>query len=225
MPIASLMDASHTTGIADGIESFFYVILHHAIRFCPHNVNATDFINKTFIPDVQRSDGAILCPMNKELIVAVDGKLTFRRTRVVFYGQPGQTGIRNFPLNRLLLVLLQWLKAQYDVLEYETAVRRSSGSAVASTSNSDCGPSAKVRRVEPRSSNWAIFTTIERPASAEDNSQEEPVRPPQQTYELANCVSAHKAIKELFGQAKSTDWPEDDVVGDQWIRGGPGPFR
>ena len=225
MPVASLMDTSHTTGIADEIESFFYVILNHAIRSCPHNVNATDFINKTFVPDAQRSDGAILCPMNKELIVAVDGKLTFRRTRVVFYGQPGQTGIRNFPLNRLLSMLFQWLKARYDVLKYETVTRCSSGSTAASTSNSDSDPPAKLRRVEPGSSNGPIATAFEHPASAEDNSQEEPVRPPQQAYELASCVSAHKAIKELFGQAKSIDWPENDVVGDQWIREGSFPFR
>ncbi|KAI1784479.1 hypothetical protein LXA43DRAFT_901579 [Ganoderma leucocontextum] len=217
MSVASLSDRFHITGTADEIESFFHVILHNAIRFCPHTVDATEFIDSTFITRTRQSDGAVRCPWNKMSILTEYGVLKFYGEKVVFYGQPGQPGSRNAPLNHLLSNLLKWLKARYDVLKYESSPRLASIPATPSSSNGDLP--AKRQRVEPGPSNEAVTTGRGPSASVEDDWQLDPVRPSDQTYELASRIDDYKAVRELFqGQVKRMDWPENDVVGDQWIR-------
>ncbi|KAM5536481.1 hypothetical protein V8D89_009917 [Ganoderma adspersum] len=215
---------SHVPTTADELESFFHIVLHHAIRFCPHNVNATDFISTTFVPNrdpAGPSDGAdgVLCPVNKEIIVAELGVLKLRGRKVVFYHD--QSGARrNAPLNRLLSTMLRWLKARYDLLEYDSESTATAPSS--STSALDDGgnlQSVKRPRVEPkiRASNDAVTATDGgRSASV---SEENAVRPSDKTYELARRVDDHDAVRKLFEEAlKSTDWPVNDVVEDQWIK-------
>ncbi|KAM5535319.1 hypothetical protein V8D89_011004 [Ganoderma adspersum] len=224
MSVAALTNgASHVPTTADELESFFHVVLHHTIRFCPHNVNATDFINTTFVPDsaTELSDGAgaVLCPLNKEIVVAELGVLKLCGRKVVFYHD--QSGARrNAPLNRLLSTMLRWLKARYDLLEYDSESTATAPSS--STSALDDGgnlQSVKRPRVEPkiRASNDAVTATDGgRSASV---SEENAVRPSDKTYELARRVDDHDAVRKLFEEAlKSTDWPVNDVVEDQWIK-------
>ena len=238
MSVASLMNsASHVLTTADELESFFHVVLHHAIRFFPHNVNATDFINTSFVPDRRdlagRSDGgadAVLCPLNKEIIVAELGVVKLRGKKVVFYrdSQSGtqSAGNRNAPLNHLLSAMLRWLKARYDVLEYDaTTTAPSSPTSPGPSLNRDTVTHlpAKRPREEPRPSNWNDAASIAAsgglPASSSASEERDAVRPSDKTYELASRVDDHEAIRKLFEEAlKSMDWPVKDVVEDQWIK-------
>ncbi|KAI1784486.1 hypothetical protein LXA43DRAFT_1066737 [Ganoderma leucocontextum] len=220
MSIASLSDRFHITRTADEIESFFYVVLHNAIRFCPHNVDAKEFIDSTFITRTTQSDGGVRCPWNKMELLTEHGVLKFYGEKVVFYGQPGQPGSRNAPLNHLLSNLLKWLKARIYSQKSQQSSKGSPyvpGAGFLMSSNGDLP--AKRQRVEPGPSNEAVTTGREPSASVDDDWQSEPVRPSDQTYELASRIDDYKAVRELFqGQVKRMDWPENDVVGDQWIR-------
>ena len=237
MSVASLTGgASHVTTAADELESFFHAILHHAIRFFPHNVNATDFINTTFVPGSAtepsqfKGAGAFLCPLNKEIIVAELGVLKLRGRKVVFYrdSQSGtqSAGNRNAPLNHLLSAMLRWLKARYDVLEYDaTTTAPSSPTSPGPSLNRDTVTHlpAKRPREEPRPSNWNDAASIAAsgglPASSSASEERDAVRPSDKTYELASRVDDHEAIRKLFEEAlKSMDWPVKDVVEDQWIK-------
>ncbi|KAI1784470.1 hypothetical protein LXA43DRAFT_212365 [Ganoderma leucocontextum] len=218
MSVASLTEGFDITSLrtADKVESFFHVILHHAIRFCPHNVDVTEFIDSTFITHTRQSDGGVRCPWNKMNILKEHGVLKFYGKKVVFYGQPGQPRSHNAPLHTLLSTLLKWFKARYDILDYEKSPQLASISVTPSSSNSDLP--AKRQCVEPEPPNEAVITDGGPSASVEDDWQSEPVRPSDQTYELASRVDDQKAVSELFRQVRSMDWPENDVVGDQWIR-------
>ena len=237
MSVASLMNsASHVLTTADELESFFHVVLHHAIRFFPHNVNATDFINTSFVPDRRdlagRSDGgadAVLCPLNKEIIVAELGVVKLRGKKVVFYrdSQSGtqSAGNRNAPLNRLLSTMLRWLKARYDVLEYESSATAPSNPTSGLNCNTVTHLPAKRPRDEPRSSNQndaasTSITTSGGPSESSSASEERDAgRPSDKTYELASRVDDHEAVRKLFEEVlESKDWPVNDVVEDQWIK-------
>ena len=236
MSVASLTGgASHVTTAADELESFFHAILHHAIRFFPHNVNATDFINTTFVPGSAtepsqfKGAGAFLCPLNKEIIVAELGVLKLRGRKVVFYrdSQSGtqSAGNRNAPLNHLLSAMLRWLKARYDVLEYESSATAPSNPTSGLNCNTVTHLPAKRPRDEPRSSNQndaasTSITTSGGPSESSSASEERDAgRPSDKTYELASRVDDHEAVRKLFEEVlESKDWPVNDVVEDQWIK-------
>ncbi len=75
----SSSDRAHTT--ADELESFFNVILHLAIRFCPHDMYAPDCIDGIFVDPVAVYGGdTIYCPASRCVMIARSGELKYMST-------------------------------------------------------------------------------------------------------------------------------------------------
>ena len=209
MSVASLLDALHVVGTADEIESFFNVLLHNAIRYCPHNMelHVPEFIRKYFVDFTRLPTGALECPETKVYLVTELGAVKFGQRVLTFGTAPDEP---NEALNMLIPELLSWFKARYQILEYERLLGPGNPSDQAAHPDAT-GPPARRQRVESESSNTG-------PAGSGKvfgkKVVQGPVQPSAETYELAANLKDHSSVRDLFWQAKSWKWPENEMLQD-----------
>ena len=99
-------------GIPDDLESFFHVLLWHALKYLPHNcLNVGDFTT-TFFDGFYHVDGAYLCGHHKKLSMQ-QGMLLVGRNEVPLFFSTAQGSQENHPLNKVIHQALRILKTRY----------------------------------------------------------------------------------------------------------------
>ena len=202
-PRSSELHPAPIPATADELESFFNVLLHLALRFCPHNFYAPQLIYKTFLDSVGPPMGDF-CPPLRRSMIAQDGELKAITSKLVF-GRPGRP---NEPLNRLFRIMLGWFNARYKILQHENET------VMAQASSTVPGPPARRQRVEP-----GMMPPDEALLPAEVHElvdrNADPSRPPDAVHKLACFLQTHDAVRDLFREMKGWGWPEDDVAEDR----------
>ncbi|TBU58955.1 hypothetical protein BD310DRAFT_906267 [Dichomitus squalens] len=200
---------------ADEIESFFNVLLYNVIRYCPHNMelHVPDFINRYFVDFRRLPTGTFECPETKVYIITSDGALKFGN-RIITFGRASDEP--NEALNTLILELLDWFKARYEVKAYDRSLRSGNSSAPSDPSDRP----ARCRRIKTEASSTG-------PAKSGKVFGKKTARrvskPSAETYELASNLKDHTSVRDLFWQAKSWDWLENEVLQDHLDVLGPLP--
>ena len=205
MSVASLLDARHVVGTADEIESFFNVLLDNVIRHCPHNMElyVPELIHRYFVDFTRPPTGALECPQTKLHVITKLGTVQFG-TRVLEFGTASHEP--NEALNLLIAELLSWFKARYEILEYERLLHSNRAAHL-----DPCGPPTRRQRVESEPPNTG-------PANSGKVFGKKiiqgPVQPSLETYELAANLNDHASVRDLFWQAKSWRWLENEMLQD-----------
>ncbi|KAM5535310.1 hypothetical protein V8D89_010995 [Ganoderma adspersum] len=200
---SSELHPAHTPGIADELESFFNVLLHLALRFCPHNFYTPQIIYKSFLDSVGPYMGDF-CPSTRRLMIAEYGELMAITSKLVF-GRPGRP---NEPLNRLFRMMLGCFNARYKILEREHETM------TAQATSTVPGPPARRQRVGPDLVPPEDALPLAEVHELVDRDVD-PSRPPDAVHKLACFLQTHDAVRDLFRETKSRVWPEDGVVEDR----------
>lgn len=195
-----LSDATHGAGIADELESFFNVLLHLAVRFCPHNVSAPRFVHNHFVYPMAYYNGEMYCPRERWWTIAGSGypSLEFMSSELVF-GRPEQP---NKPLNGLLRTMLACLHARYKIFEYEHKMAYLPD------------PSALRQRVDLDTlppDDALIFAELRELFDRDAK----PKRPSDAICRLARLLKDHHTFRELFREMVGKVWPQDEVMEDR----------
>ncbi|KAI0696504.1 hypothetical protein C8T65DRAFT_583446 [Cerioporus squamosus] len=113
MSVALLSHLKANVEVCDELESFFYVVLHHAVRYLQSNfddMTVANYIDE-FFDQYGYANNQYTCG-EKKFSAITNGKLAYTNIKLVF----AAAGI-----SKLLEELLSWFQANHIVMEYDRA--------------------------------------------------------------------------------------------------------
>lgn len=194
------------TGIPDDLESFFYVILWHAVRFLRHNCSDVDSFMANFFDGVEFYNGYFHCGSAK-LATMRDGVIRLCTNAL-------NTGLLEFrihdsdeahPLNDLFDDILELFKAYYVI--HTKVPSRSRARRIHNVRQVGTTDSSHPNRGQVTSEISYVHAT--EPTSAYSTASSVP----------AHQLSDHDAMSGIFKDALNQEWPEEDKVEDQLSAG------
>ncbi|TFK81232.1 hypothetical protein K466DRAFT_604669, partial [Polyporus arcularius HHB13444] len=229
MSVALLSHLKANVEVCDEVESFFYIVLYHAVRYLESNLNDNTVANYIdgFFDQYGFDNDQYTCG-DKKLSTIMTGKLANASTKLVF----AATG-----MNKILENLLSWFHANHIVTEYDRTLREcQSGSAA---THSPLPPSSGCPRhstppprpptpPSPSPSSSVSFARGEFAFEADIKARKAPSARIRQTKhdwapsaeqrELARLVVTHDAMLDYLDDALEWDaaeWEHSECVGDR----------
>ncbi|KAI0656055.1 hypothetical protein C8Q70DRAFT_1056934 [Cubamyces menziesii] len=222
--LLNTLDSDEADEISDELESFFHVIVYHAVRYLKSNLNTAyvaDFIDEYF-NTFRYQWGTWGCGYHKQNVIHSGDLRTSDRKKSVKFGRP---------LDNVLDTLLRWFHSHYAVQEYtydlEERQRTSptSPTPASSSDNETDDDDIPVRRLTKflaMNKNWkrprAHSTNSETSMKGVDHDVSRHVRPPtQEQYDLAAKVKTHDEFMRLLDNALSSKQKNRrDPTGDRY---------
>ncbi|RDX51422.1 hypothetical protein OH76DRAFT_289018 [Lentinus brumalis] len=244
MSVALLSHLKANVEVCDEVESFFYVILYHAVRFLSSNFDELTVANyiDEFFDQYGYANGQYICG-EKKFSAITNGKLAYTHIKLVFAAAG---------MNKVLEDLLSWIQAHYSVLEYDRTLQESTSESIttrsSSPSPSESGRAATtppLRPLTPPSPSRSTAFTVNEPALEDEDQIEDqdelededefdehfgadmagarpPVKrtpaPSAEDRRLASLVATHTAMYNLLTEALKWDaaeWAHGETVGDR----------
>ncbi|KAI0742361.1 hypothetical protein C8Q80DRAFT_1187796 [Daedaleopsis nitida] len=214
MSVASLLEPGKALFVSDEVESFFHVIIYHAIRYMFNNcTNVYSFMKDYF--DGVSYDGAIPTCGEKKSATMQNGKLAHAGRAIKFHSP----STKSHPANRVLAELLKRFKAFYHARELAVEDEGADG-------NVDVDCPLELPMVEPSNglvslSKSDVPTTppaesVEEDASADSTPSAIGEGLSEEEKALADDIETHKFFGELLRDAiNNRAWPKDDKTSDQ----------
>ncbi|KAH9913814.1 uncharacterized protein BXZ73DRAFT_106834 [Epithele typhae] len=232
-PIICLKDPETVVGVAEELESFFYVFLYNAVCLLDHNLpDVHEFVSKFF------DDNSARVPMLK--MSAMDPQGVIRDSNRVELEFEASGGATAHPINSLIDELLQLFQARYQVLKYDDDLRayRKKLSALQSQQeplandaktnsddvelvNSDTTDEPDAAAKPPPSQVRILadeLAVVPRPTRVP--RAKEPKPPGQDVSDLAARLDDHAYVIGLFkGYLLQNNWPAKDRLPESALRG------
>ncbi|KAI0699933.1 hypothetical protein C8T65DRAFT_831736 [Cerioporus squamosus] len=208
MSVALLNRPGKVVEIPDDLESLFYVLLYHAVRYLKSNCTSVPNWLEDFFDIFNYVDGAYTCGHKKENAIQ-SGKLIIKndtKTRLKF----------DSPMDQLLDTLLRSFRAYYIVKEYDEAQQKTKAQVKvkATTPTTSTSGASRLRRKlapPPFKVDDKVLAQLERspPSEPEENP------PTEQERELALTVSNPQLFVLSLRKYAMMDWAADDKEGDR----------
>ncbi|OJT11704.1 hypothetical protein TRAPUB_11766 [Trametes pubescens] len=227
MSVAYVRDPGRPVAIADELESFFHVLLHHSIRYLGHSFHdtVTSFIIDYFDTFQRFRDNTTRCSMAKVRAVT-DGRISIDDQVLEFNPEVDSKGkLQQHPLNDLLKKWLVLFNARYDLFEQQ---RRELRASRAVTNLSPGGASSRVEAeedVEDLASAFPVgefpdivttrYSLIDLDTPDDDAASAEATVARMKAENAAELEDHIKTIKIFENYIKTRQWPLHDVVADQ----------
>ncbi|KAI0696474.1 hypothetical protein C8T65DRAFT_583405, partial [Cerioporus squamosus] len=224
MSVALLSHLKANVEVCDEIESFFYVVLYHAVRYLKSNFNDNTVANyiDEFFDQYGYVNDKYTCG-NAKLLTIVTGKLANSTTKLEFAAAG---------MNRVLNKLLSWFHAHHIVTEYDRAPKDSSSKSTVAPSSplspSRCPPTPPSHPLTLASpSGAALFTENEIEAEGDEDDSESNVDITEDEDELAptaperrraRLVVTHAAMLKLLKESLewgAETWAHSETLGDR----------
>ena len=224
--LLNTLDSDEADEISDELESFFHVIVYHAVRYLKSNLNTAyvaDFIDEYFNTfRYQWGTCQWGCGYHKQNVIHSGDLRTSDRKKFVKFGRP---------LDNVLDTLLRWFRSHYAVQEYTNDLEERQRASPTSPTPASSAPSAlhdddiPVRRLTKflaMNKNWkrprAHSTNSETSMKGVDHDVSRHVRPPtQEQYDLAAKVKTHDEFMRLLDNALSSKQKNRrDPTGDRY---------
>lgn len=226
MSVALLSHLKTNVEICDELESFYYVVLHHAVRYLQSNfdnLTVANYIDE-FFDQYGFVNEQYTCG-DKKFATMLTGRLANSTTELVF----ASTGV-----NTVLERILSWFHAHHIVTEYDRAPKETPPAAAAPTSPPlrplTPPPPRPPTPPSPSPAESVFFTEDEFEYEDEDDIEadqaqsvdipehERKAAPTAQQRQLASLVITHDAILKFFKDALEWDasfWAHSENVGDR----------
>ncbi|RDX51432.1 hypothetical protein OH76DRAFT_1401290 [Lentinus brumalis] len=227
MSVALLSHLKANVEVCDEVESFFYIVLYHAVRYLESNLNGNTVANYIdgFFDQYGFDNDQYTCG-DKKLSTIMTGKLANAKTKLVF----AATG-----MNKVLEDILSWIQAHYIVMEYERTLQDTPSVSTA-TPSSVPRSSGRIRpptppprpRTPPSPSPSPAFPAGDGFAFEDDIVNEAPFAhihtaqpnpaPTAVQRALAGQVVTHDAMLQYLDGALKWDaaeWEHSESVGDR----------
>ncbi len=204
MSVALLNRPQKDAEIPDDLESLFYVLLYHAVRYLKSNCpNVPDWL-EDFFNVFSYFDGAYGCGHWKQNAIQTEQLVLKRATRTPL--------IFNSPMDELLGSLLDSFQAYYFVKAYDEKQQEAEAQSQLKTptlSTSASGASRPRRKYD-------LTFKVDKQVLAQLAARRPPVRvPSEEQRELAKIVSNPQLFVAWLQRYAMMDWPADDKEGDR----------
>ncbi|TFK83362.1 hypothetical protein K466DRAFT_665889, partial [Polyporus arcularius HHB13444] len=208
MSVAILKNPRRVVEIPDDLESFFHVLLYHAIRYLHSNLDELevgDWI-EDFFDCYTVTDDVYYCGKTKLYVMTTSAQLTSSKGKVSFES----------PMDELLGFLLSSFKALYAVTAYDEEQE--------SLAKSSDG----LENIDPDESSDEDYDYDydydfgPSPGALKPFNVHQPVKPVQEKYvpseqdrEVAKNVTTHGALAMVLHEFLHSKWAKSDKVGDR----------
>ncbi|KAI0684177.1 hypothetical protein C8T65DRAFT_722537 [Cerioporus squamosus] len=208
MSVALLNRPTKAVEIPDDLESLFYVLLYHAVRYLKSNCTSVPNWLEDFFDVFSYHEGAYACGAKKEKAIDSGELIVKTGTQLQF----------NSPMDELLDRLLRAFQAYYAVKKYDKNHKAASLQTELPTATTS---SSTAQATRPRKSK-----SIRRLPDVDDQVLAQlpraPPKKPKQTpppteedRELAGSISNALAFLRLLSEYTDVDWVADDKEGDR----------
>ncbi|TFK79242.1 hypothetical protein K466DRAFT_668174 [Polyporus arcularius HHB13444] len=193
--------------VSDELESFFYVMLYHAVRYLRSACAANTIANylDEFFDQYGWDDGRYVCG-NKKLATIMSGCFHVVDTTTLKFDSH---------MDSVLAVLLSWFKAHHTVWRYEVDLEEKAAQPAHDPSTPRSPVSTAADLVVPISD----FDEAGLPPSVEVAHMFTPTKtdgPSEADRNTALFASTHGPMVSVLGAAeRRLGWPTDDKVGDR----------
>ncbi len=225
MSVALLLRLKANVEVSDEAESFFYVVLYHAVRYLQSNFTCNTVANyiDEFFDQYGFDNDQYTCG-HKKLSTIKDGLLANFENELVF-AAPG--------MNAVLKKLLLWFRAHYIVTKYDLTPQTTPFGVIVPPASlpSPCPPTAPPRPPTPPSPSGPAFVAdsddeyedeedMEAPRLSSVNIPEDEGKaaPTAKERQLAALVDTHDAMLVILKDALEWDapqWAHGENVGDR----------
>ncbi|RDX50666.1 hypothetical protein OH76DRAFT_1402286 [Lentinus brumalis] len=208
MSVALLNRPQKAVEIPDDMESLFYVLLYHAVRYLKSNCKSVPEWLEDFFDVFSYVDGGYGCGHMKQNAIET-GKLILNKatkTRLMF----------NSPMDQLLGSLLRSFQAYYLVKEYdETQQKAEAKSQLQATSLGASALGASRLRPQPAVPTFEVDDQVLAQLDSSPSPEPEESAPTEQQRKLANIVSNPKLFVLSLRKYAMMEWAADDKEGDR----------
>ena len=217
MSVALLSHLKTNVEICDELQSFYYVMLHHAVQYLQSNfdeLTVVDYIGE-FFDQYGYVNKQYTCG-DRKLLTMLTGRLAMATTELVFASSA---------VNTVLHRILSWFHAHHIVTEHARRLREN---PVPPAFSLPCPSPPLPAPGSPTGS--VLFTEDEFPYEDEDDIEPEKgtsvdipdpehrSEPTPRQRELANLVTQHDALLKFLKDALEWDaasWANSEKVGDR----------
>ncbi|KAI0323416.1 hypothetical protein GY45DRAFT_1332548, partial [Cubamyces sp. BRFM 1775] len=212
MSVAMLNETSKVVEIPDELESFFHVILYHAVRYLTSNCTDVGVFIEDFFDSYSSRNGELVCGEKKQASM-ITGHILLSQTMQLYFDSP---------LDGFMEAAMKWFRARYVVRTYHS-YQSSSSMDTASTHAAAASTKPPKSLVPYRRDARFLDTDDIEDSDSDDESPEDkprkaalpPAQPTEEEERDAAMVDTHAAfLKRLSKAMKSLDWQADRVEGD-----------
>ncbi|KAI0694573.1 hypothetical protein C8T65DRAFT_815481 [Cerioporus squamosus] len=212
MSVAILNRPEKAVEIPDDLESLFYVLLYHAVRYLKSNCTRVPNWLEDFFDIFKYVNGAYKCGHEKASAIDTGKLKTDSDTRLKF----------GSPMDRLLANLLLSFQAYYKIKKYDEDKKKASLQVKLPTAAFSTPTSRATRpRKSARSLPFKVDDQVlaRRPPAPSEQLEETP--PTDEDRLLAQNVSNPQDFLLLLNEYTELEWAADDKEGDrvpaEWV--------